>query len=343
MFVTQTIKSICIRTADLSRSAWAFIINLPGWLRIQKQEMKNNFLLIRKKMKNLYKTNLDLGLYHLRSGNINDAIMRLKIVDKFIAPNDSLTNYWLGWAYFLKGNYNKAEIHLLASKEREAKSLSNFITKYDSAKEVPVEVWTQYKKLISFAEIKNRGCYVANLPRDFVATLLDAMEELPKECSILDLGCSGGFIGAEVDNKLQKNYHLVGVDNNEELLKNAKHLKEDKRQIYDDLIDSSIEEFLRESKKKYDVVTSFNSLIFKRDLADYFKAISKILKASGHFALLLPISDETHWDPSGVQFIYSKEDVEKQLNLADFALIDIKEYSLNKYLSYLIFISKKSI
>lgn len=322
-------------------TSFEFILNLPQWTCAKIKEAKDCFALIRSKMKNFYKTNLELGLYHLRLGNLNDAIMRLKIVDKFITPQDSVANYWLGWAYFLKNNYSKALQHLEVSREKDAAGLTSFIKNHDSAAEVPKKIWKDYKLLTEHAEIQKTGEYVANLPQDFVQELFDAMQELPKECSMLDLGCSSGFVGGMMDRRLQKNYHLTGVDDREKMLESARCLSEDKRRVYDDLQHASIDEFLRANKAKYHVITSFNSLTFAKDLESYFRQIYKIIKPKGYFALLLPTGDKTGWHPSKSEFIYSETDVSKQLKLAEFDLIGIKEWKLNIAMSYIVFICKK--
>lgn len=341
MLGSKTMGAAYSKTKSSVRAFAAFIINLPRWTCTKIQEAGDYLALVKSKMKNFYKTNLDLGLYHLRLGNLNDAIMRLKIVDKFIAPHDSEANYWLGWAYFLKNNHSKALYHLQISHEKDADILKNFIKNYNSAIEIPRKIWKDYKDLTTHIEMQKAGEYVANLPQEFVQNLFETMQELPKECSMLDLGCSSGFIGAIIDRKLQKNYHLTGVDDREEMLENARRLREDKRCVYDELKCSSIEEFLQANGIKFDIVISFNTLNFSRNLEHYFKQIYGAIKAKGYFALMLLAGDETGWHPLKSEFIYSETDIAKQLKLAEFDLIGIKEWKLKGITRYITFICKK--
>lgn len=338
---TKTIRSLYDKSIEYLKEISAFLFNLPKWIRLKIEEIKSHLALIRIKIKNFYATNLELGLYHLRLGNINDAIMRFMIIDRFIKPTDSAANYSLGWCYFFKNNYTKALKHLNLSREKNAKQFVDFINNCNSAQEVPEEIWQIRKDLTTRKELQKAGNYVANLPQDFIHELFNAMEELPKECAMLDLGCSGGFIGDAIDKKLQKNYHLTGVEDKEELLNNAKHLREDKRQVYDDLRQESINDFLSKNKIKYDVVTSFNSLIFAKNLESYFKQINKALKIKGYFALLLPACNEGGWNPLRSEFIYEEKEVIKQLKLAEFDIVSIKEWKLNRINHYIAYICKK--
>lgn len=341
MLGTKTIGVAYDKTKGFLQEGFVFALNLPQWIRQKIQEAKDHLVLMKSKMKNFYKTNLDLGLYHLHRGNLNDAIMRFKIVDRFISHKDSEANYWLGWCYFLKNNYPQALKHLENSREQDTAQFVSFIKNYDSASEIPPKIWQKHKDLTTYSELQKAGNYVINLPRDFVRELFDAMEELPKECSMLDLGCSGGFVGSAIDDKLQKNYHLTGIEEGEELLKNARYLREDKRKVYDDLRHESIEEFLGSNKTKYDVVTSFNSLTFTKGLESYFKQIYKAIKVGGYFALLLPARQTAGWNPLKSEFIYTEEEIARQLKLAEFDIVSIKEWKLNRMINYITFICKK--
>jgi predicted TPR repeat methyltransferase len=64
--------------------------------------------LVREKLKNLPHTNFELGKYHLEKENLSDAIMRFKMV-AFLVPDHAEAHYYLGCAYILNENYNKAQ------------------------------------------------------------------------------------------------------------------------------------------------------------------------------------------------------------------------------------------
>lgn len=81
---------------------------------------------LRYKLSNLVESNLDLGAYHLRCRNYNNAIFRFKLVDKFLDPDNKLANYCLGWSYFIKQDYKQAINCLTKSAEADEVGLLPF-------------------------------------------------------------------------------------------------------------------------------------------------------------------------------------------------------------------------
>ena len=64
-----------------------------------------------KKLKDLKKTNYELGLYHLKQENYSDAIIRFKLI-KILFWNSIEANFYLGKIYFLQQNFNKSYYYL---------------------------------------------------------------------------------------------------------------------------------------------------------------------------------------------------------------------------------------
>ena len=71
------------------------------------QEAISESKIIREKLKNLHKTNYELGLYHLEKGNIGEAIFRFKIVRKFW-PHDYDAHLKLIYCFCITGNFERA-------------------------------------------------------------------------------------------------------------------------------------------------------------------------------------------------------------------------------------------
>ena len=67
------------------------------------------------KSKNLSKTNYDLGMFHMKNGNLSDAIMRFKLVI-FMKGETGMLYYNLGRCYNSMDKQQKAEEALLKSK-----------------------------------------------------------------------------------------------------------------------------------------------------------------------------------------------------------------------------------
>jgi tetratricopeptide (TPR) repeat protein len=292
-------------------------------------------------LKDLRTSNLRLGIIHLKLGNINDAIMRLKMVTKFFGPKDATAHYYLGWAYFIKDNYTKAQENLKLGQKEDKENLASFIQNIDSVKEVPSEIWLKYRELTAKRECDKWQVCNNQMPKEFIAKLFDELGELPKDCQILDLGAGDGAIGRVIDNKLHKNYRLTGTQDLEDLQIKIRHLEEDGKQIYDDLISDSVAVFLKNNKASYHIIISFDSLGFTSNLQPYFNQIHKLTKQDGFLALLLRSSDKTTWDQKIGAFIYSSQDVVDQLKLADFNIVNISEWTVSRSNDYKMFICRK--
>lgn len=314
------------------------IIDIKDSLQNTKNEIKSDYKKLRDNWHNLRGTNLDLAIYHMNNGNISDAILRLKILDFIISPNDEEVFGLLAFCYLAKGNKAKALDYINKTSEKhDPLGLKAFLTNNDLT-EIPVQIHNEYRKICAELYIPKWRSYEIYIPKLFVTSLFAAIEELPARCKILDLGTSAGLIGAELDYKLEKNYSLTGVDNIKELTKHTKH---GKRNLYDELLDLSVKEFLlQEHSKKYNIITSFCSLDFAKDLSSYFVKIKKILAVNGYFALLLQTDSKSYLNRAENNFVYVKSDIEKQLRLANFEILDIKGWRISRSIFYNIFIVK---
>jgi tetratricopeptide (TPR) repeat protein len=79
----------------------------------------DELLVIREKMKDLSKTNYDLGLKHLEKGNLKEAVFRFKLVKKFW-PHNYEAYYQLAYSLVLLEKYVEARavIDQLLKKDR---------------------------------------------------------------------------------------------------------------------------------------------------------------------------------------------------------------------------------
>jgi len=79
--------------------------------------------MIKEKMKNLYQSNYDLGLKHLKRGNVKEAIFRFRIIKKFW-PNNYDAYYQLIYCLMLNDELAEAQ-----------KVIDDLLTKNPSDKE----------------------------------------------------------------------------------------------------------------------------------------------------------------------------------------------------------------
>ena len=294
----------------------------------------------RYKLRHLHQTNIDLGIYHIKNGNFNDAILRFKLISNFLSPNDALADYFLGWCYFFKHKYSKALEYFLISKDIDNIGLVSFLQNKEYVDIIPIGIWQKYRELNAKAEGMKWDDKSLDIPRLFVKELCDVVDALPKNCHMLDLGSGLGFIGAEISQKLHRGYHLTGVEDIEWMVEFAMNLDYGGR-VYDAMHRQTIQEFLNTNEEKYDIITNLCSLGYAKNLGESFAQIYKRLNPLGHFAILLPTNSSTGLNLDICSFEYSRSDVEKQLKLAAFNIVSIKEWRVGRFSTYTMFITNK--
>jgi predicted TPR repeat methyltransferase len=110
-------------------------------------------------------------------------------------------------------------------------------------------------------------------PERFRTILFD---RLRPNLKILDLGCGTGLIGAMLKKKADK---LIGVDLSKNMLEIA-----GQKNIYDQLIQADIVEYLRSCDTQFDLVIAADVLIYVGELSETFSLVSQALPSGGLFA-----------------------------------------------------------
>lgn len=321
--------------------------NLPTIIKNSRMHLKlfiNDQLL---KYENIVETNIDLGKYHLRLGNLRDAMIRFKIARFFFGKENPEIHYWLGWCYFLRGKYDIAAKSLAKAGKSDEVKLGEFIAKSDSIDTVPREIWEDVRE-INLCEGNqkyfSKDMYNNNidLPQEYIEFFLNTIQELIVNPKIFDYGSGTGLAGSYLDYKIDKQYNITGVDSQELCLDYIKHMRGERGYVYDDshrtYLDNPERVF---DKQTYDVILSFDSLGFTKDLTKIFKAFHKHLGNEGVVSILLPFSKETKWDKVRRTYSYNMNDIAEQLKLAKLNLIDIKEWSLGKNKKYFSIVARK--
>lgn len=299
------------------------------------------------KFENITETNIQLGLEHLRNGDIKDAILRFRIAKWLFDKENPELHYHLGWCYFLNGQKDMALKALAKSKDQDKVGLKKFIENPEKCNYVPYEIWSKMKE---YTMIDSRDKYFAEdmyrniteLPLEFVSHFLTTIQELRPRSQILDLGAATGLVGSYLDYKINVDYDITGVDEHKIYLNYMKDLRGERGFVYNRAISGSLHKIKDIfAKKKYDVVLSFDSLSFVQDLGNFFKPVNSGMAKDGIFAVLLPVGKQNAWSISDLSYMYDKSFVEKQLELAKFEIVSIKEWTLRKKGKYVSFICKK--
>ena len=116
----------------------------------------------------------------------------------------------------------------------------------------------------------------------------------PGPHAFLDLGCGTGLSGA-VMAPLAKS--LVGVDLSFRMLDVARE-----KNIYSELIECDIVEFLTLTKLSFDVVLSLDVFIYVGDLSKVFAGIHRVLNPRGCFAFTVEEEKEKKEEKEGISF-----------------------------------------
>lgn len=331
-FLSNSIKNI----GDWPYETKKFITKIKLWIYDQ-------FIMF----EDIVETNIGLGKQHLHNGDIKDAILRFKIVRWLFDKENEEVHYYLGWCYFLTGDKKLALENLSKAGKYDDIGLKKFVENPQSSKLVPHEVWhkIQEYRLADANEAYFATDFYKNpieIPVEFVNQYLFAIQEMNPKAKILDLGAATGLVGVYLDHKISANYNITALDEHSAFLEYMKELRGERGAIYDNVEFGSLHKIKNLfGKKKYDHIFSFNSLKFTQDLSEYFKAISNALEKNGCFAIMLPLAKKTEWSEKNLSYVYEKSFIEKQLKLAKFDIVSIKEWSLYKKGNYVSFICKK--
>jgi predicted TPR repeat methyltransferase len=90
---------------------------------------------------------------------------------------------------------------------------------------------------------------------------------------VLDVGCGTGLVGVELKPLARR---LVGVDLSTSMLELARQ-----REVYDELIEAELIEFLGGQSCSFDVITASDVLSYLGDLAEYFQCVAQVLRPGG--------------------------------------------------------------
>ena len=279
---------------------------------------------------NLYETNLNLGVYHLESGNIRDAIIRFRIMTVLFSKHELIGEVykWLVWSYFIAEKENKAIYWIKKNNSIKEEELFNLVTNREletKLEKIPLSIIKKYNNIT--ARYYDRKYYNRNLSLSnvFVKDLLVDIKEYNSKLNILEIGSGVGIIGNELYNYIdRKKYTITAIESSIKRIKIAKKTGE-----YSRVLEQDIEEFLlSNTKENFDLIICFLSLTFLRSNTKILKDIKNILANKGYLALLMPISDVTV--RKSVSFTYSQNDLYKDVEKANYNIISKNQYNLNK-------------
>lgn len=324
-----------------------FIYTFSKIIKEFKNKLINFIHINQNKIINLEKTNFNLGLYHFRTHNLNDAILRFKIV-LLLNKNNSDAYYHLARCQFLKDQKEKAHEFLnkclkISPAHKEAKFFLKFLDKNSIIDEIPISIIKEYFDKYATEhgeELDIKQGYF--LPTDLAET---TYKHKKNASYILDLGCGMGITGFEFKKKYP-DAELIGVDISQQMLKQLqlKQQNQDSK-YYKSLINTEIEQYLLKTKKKFDIVIGCLSLHYNSSIFKNLTQIKSILAAEGVISLAVEKNsiskEEVALNYEHENFFYSKIYLEKEIKKSGLIILDIIETSIRNDKTALICVCKK--
>lgn len=314
-----------------------FIIELPLYIKQLIRNVKNDIYTLRLKLNNLSESNIELGIYHIKKGNLGDAIFRFKLVEKYLDLNNKIACYFLGLIYLLKNNHKNSIIYLEKAGDEDKVHLLDFVKSIDRIQSVPMPIYELYRN-INIDDFSKRFINnIHDVPRILITELNKNVTSLPENYKILDIGSNVGLLSYEIHKRLPDNLHITGIEIANQLTK--QHDKD----LYDKIWHINPLEYLQKNEQKYDLICSLNGFAFTLDIGKIFNNIFGSLNEGGYFAFAVNTDAQNIFLSNLLEFKYNNSFLFNVLEENGFEVLSIKEFKLEIKNNCSIFICKKQL
>ena len=298
------------------------------------------------KLNDLSKANFDLGIYHLNKGNLNDAILRFKLVKRFGHQYDDI-DYFLGRCYLEKLKYSKAKIlfenYIIKNNPKfleEAKYCLNITdNELHDIKSVPVGIVDHKlnQKFDSYVKVAKAFQNKKSSQNITYEKIKEALENNDKvfNYNMLDLGCNLGVIVCLLrENQLL--HFSLGVEINKNMMKYCKELTIDSNKVYNTVINQDIDTFLAskiQTDSKFDIILGTHLITYSTDLKSLFIKLKKYIRVNGIMAFSFSVKPQDAsyiFDRQLEIFIYNKDYVAKTVKSCGWQVINHEEMQSKK-------------
>ena len=328
------------KISNLFKSSKSCVMSTSKFFKHQFISIMDDIKNLRYKLGSLAESNLDLGVYHLRCRNYNDAIFRFKLVDRFLDPSNKLANYWLGWTYFMKQDYKKSIISLTKAEDCDEVELLSFVKSIDSISSIPPKIQAIHRDIISSVIVDKYITEEENLIIELVSEFNDKAKNLPEKYNILDLGANIGMLGDEIHRRMQESYTLTGVEISDKMIElQSKCFPNSKP--YDKMIHSQIEEFLEKKVGLYNVIYSLDGFSSNSDIKNTFASVFSALDTKGYFAFVAQTGKQNRLSAKLLEFSYNSQYLKDSLKEVGFEILSARDFSLGIKNNYSIFVCIK--
>ena len=323
-----------------------FVANFIPMVKERSVEFVRECKEAREKLKDIPGTNYSLGLKHLKQGNLDDAIMRFRMVS-FLKPDNYMAHYQLGRCMIMAGDNDNAKKQFektleINKSDQSTKYQLKKLEKPEQIRSVPVEIIKELAEdfVPIFEAVYLNNGYQGG--KEAVKAALDNIKDKNPNLNVLDLGCGSGGCGYLLQEKdVVKN--ITAVEIAPTFAKFSKELKFNKRLVYSKVVEQDIAEYLLSNKEKFDLIIADMSLYFYGDLTDVFDSVKRSLNKDGLFVLSLQAFEEEKRYKLDIEydiFSHSKSYIQEQLNKAGFNKLEIRDIELIEGEPAIIFVYK---
>ena len=290
------------------------------------------------KLRDIPGTNYDLGLLHMKRGNISDAIMRFRMVI-FLSPKKVDSYYNLGRCLIMSGDNDNAKTQFekalyIDDKFAEAKYMLEKLQDPSGVKKIPTKI---IKDIVENLEERAKNEKENNSSaKSLINAAINNIEDKNPHLKVLDLGAGSGECGKILRKKgLIK--EITAVDISTKKIKKLVNKKIDGENIYNSTEESEIRDYLSKNKSKFDLITANLSLKYIGGLSDVAKYITKGLNKNGVFAFSVEEDEFEDDNEIGYRidlkndcFYYSKEYIKNIFSTEGLKELEIKNILLYK-------------
>lgn len=229
------------------------------------------------------------GVAQMALGHLNEATLLFDHVIQLEETHTSTLNN-LAAIYIKMEQKEKAREYLeraLAINPEDTISahMLHAITGFEHAQTTPEYANNLFNNYALYYDQHMKNTLRYSIPQN-IARVIHQLE-LPANTHTLDLGCGTGLTGIALR---EVSKYLAGVDIAEKMLVQAKE-----KEIYDNLFESEINQFLLQHKNAYDLIVAADVLPYFGELDELFHSIYLHLKPQGYFIFTTEISMSSLW------------------------------------------------
>jgi predicted TPR repeat methyltransferase len=321
-----------------SRSLKSLARVVIDWLK-QLGISKNFFNDLKYGLQHMPENNFSLGIMHLANGDINDAILRFKLVRK-LAPEKKNPIFFLGRCYYEKFEFPKAMQYFMEYVDIGGKDLleeteycMNVINrKFDKIHAIPYSLLALSMDRLAesyddmFFNDQDIGNNERSIHDSYMNLLLDAVKRHNIKLNrVLEIGTYTGYLGKKFK-RFENDVEIIGMDISSKMKDKASSLRYQKEPVYAEVSNTDMATFLSTqdtSNMKYDLISIFDYFAFYTDLEKYFAQLKLLMYKNSMLAIIVNIDERIESYSIGKaveQFFYNPEYVEKAATKAGLKL-----------------------